>query len=100
MSKKKKRQEAVCDIDQDGNFAFIAGYTPGGFPYGITWEEQAEIDRRERKGQLADEGPDNPDFSFEAARNHTLRKNGIRSGREVRECQEGCKMEGKESSGW
>ena len=71
MSKKKKRQEAVCDIDQDGNFAFIAGYTPGGFPYGITWEEQAEIDRRERKGQLADEGPDNPDFSFEAARNHS-----------------------------
>lgn len=70
MSKKKKRQEAVCDIDQDGNFAFIAGYTPGGFPYGITWEEQAEIDRRERKGRLADEGPDNPDFSFEAARNH------------------------------
>lgn len=61
MSKKKKHQEAVCDIDQDGNFAFIAGYTPGGFPYGITWEEQAEIDRRDRI---------NPDFSFEAARNH------------------------------
>ena len=36
MSKKKKCQEAVCAIDQDGNFAFIAGYTPGGFPYGIT----------------------------------------------------------------
>ena len=66
MSKKKKRQEAVCDIDQDGNFAFIAGYTPGGFPYGITWEEQAEIDRRERKGR----DRINPDFSFETARNH------------------------------
>ena len=49
---KKKRQEPVCDIDQDENFAFIAGYTPGGFPYGITWEEQAEIDRRERKELL------------------------------------------------
>lgn len=25
--------------DSDENFAFIAGYTPGGFPYGTTWEE-------------------------------------------------------------
>ena len=23
----------------DGTFAFIAGYTPGGAPYGVTWEE-------------------------------------------------------------
>jgi hypothetical protein len=68
MSKKKKRQEAVCDIDQDGNFAFIAGYTPGGFPYGITWEEQAEIDRRERKGQLTDEGPDKSGLLFRSSK--------------------------------
>jgi len=26
-------------IDSDDNFSFIAGYTPGGFPYGLTWEE-------------------------------------------------------------
>ena len=25
--------------DMDDHFAFIAGYTPGGFPYGTTWEE-------------------------------------------------------------
>jgi len=25
--------------DQDENFAFIAGYTSGGAPYGVTWEE-------------------------------------------------------------
>ena len=25
--------------DSDAQFAFIAGYTEGGFPYGITWEE-------------------------------------------------------------
>ena len=25
--------------DMDGTFAFIAGYTPGGAPYGVTWEE-------------------------------------------------------------
>ena len=33
--------------DSDDHFAFIAGYTPGGAPYGITWEEQAELDRRD-----------------------------------------------------
>ena len=49
---KKKRHEPTYDIDQDEHFSFIAGYTPGGFPYGITWEEQAEIDRRERKELL------------------------------------------------
>ncbi len=25
--------------DSDEHFAYIAGYTEGGFPYGITWEE-------------------------------------------------------------
>ena len=25
--------------DMDGTFAYIAGYTPGGAPYGVTWEE-------------------------------------------------------------
>ncbi|MGG1659207.1 hypothetical protein [Brevibacillus sp. NRS-1366] len=28
----------------DETFSFIAGYTDGGAPYGITWEEQTEID--------------------------------------------------------
>ncbi len=26
-------------LEQDENFYFIAGYTEGGFPYGVTWEE-------------------------------------------------------------
>ena len=34
--------------DQDENFAFIAGYTAGGFPYGISWAEMAEIERDDR----------------------------------------------------
>lgn len=29
--------------DSDENFAYIAGYTPGGFPYGLTWEEWKEM---------------------------------------------------------
>lgn len=31
--------ESVLQIEQDEHFAFIVGYTPGGAPYGITWEE-------------------------------------------------------------
>jgi hypothetical protein len=30
--------------DSDENFAYIAGYTPGGVPFGVTWEEWEEID--------------------------------------------------------
>ena len=35
--------------DSDENFYFIAGYTSGGMPYGITWEEAKS------KGLLEDE---------------------------------------------
>ena len=31
--------ESVSGIEQDDHFAFIVGYTPGGAPYGVTWEE-------------------------------------------------------------
>ena len=42
---KRKNQKTAEDIyvemssDMDGTFAFIAGYTPGGVPYGVTWEQ-------------------------------------------------------------
>uniref|UniRef100_UPI00286F8854 hypothetical protein n=1 Tax=Anaerosporobacter sp. TaxID=1872529 RepID=UPI00286F8854 len=41
LQKEKKRQQELDDIyaDSDDNFAFIAGYTSGGAPYGITWDE-------------------------------------------------------------
>jgi hypothetical protein len=31
-------------IDRDENFAFIAGFTSGGAPYGVAWEERAEFE--------------------------------------------------------
>ena len=34
--------------DQDETFAYIAGYTEGGFAYGVTWEEWGTT-RREFK---------------------------------------------------
>ena len=45
MARKKKKQgknEAVhIDPypDMDGEFAYIAGYTSGGAPYGVRWED-------------------------------------------------------------
>ena len=37
--RRKKRNIDDFEIEQDGNFNFIAGYTSGGFPYGNPWEE-------------------------------------------------------------
>ena len=45
---RKRQAELEALADSDENFAFIAGYTPGGFPYGITWEEAAELEQKEQ----------------------------------------------------
>ena len=37
--KKLARQVEIHDLDQDENFAYIVGYTTGGAPYGLTWDE-------------------------------------------------------------
>lgn len=29
----------MMNLEQDDTFFFIAGYTSGGAPYGITWEQ-------------------------------------------------------------
>ena len=39
LAKEKKAQQDFLHEDSDDVFAFIAGYTGGGVPYGITWEE-------------------------------------------------------------
>jgi len=48
-AKKEKRQRRKQQVefqpfDQDEYFYFIAGYTSGGAPYGITWEQAREDD--------------------------------------------------------
>ena len=45
LRKNKKEQElkSLTEFDSDENFAFIAGYTSGGAPYGITHEEMDKI---------------------------------------------------------
>ena len=52
-ARKRKRLEKAAElermlgIEQDEYFAFIVGYTSGGAPYGITWEEWEEMDASE-----------------------------------------------------
>ena len=43
-------QSVGYGVDWDENFAYIAGRTEAGFPYGITWEElEAEATAEERR---------------------------------------------------
>ncbi|MDO5817917.1 MAG: hypothetical protein Q4Q26_09925 [Eubacteriales bacterium] len=37
--KKVKVSQTSGEVYQDDRFSFIAGYTSGGVPYGVTWEE-------------------------------------------------------------
>ncbi len=51
VDKETEKEAETGDIfGQDDHFAFIVGYTSGGVPYGITWEEWEEM-----------EGSDEPD---------------------------------------
>ena len=40
----------VLLFESDENFAYIAGYTPNGAPYGILWEEMEGTDDFEEEG--------------------------------------------------
>ncbi len=58
-AKKRKRQRVkevlpAINPDQDDYFFFIAGYTPGGAPYGITWEEAYRDGLVENKEEYSD----------------------------------------------
>jgi hypothetical protein len=45
-SREQKKAEKLAreNPDQDDTFAFIAGYTSGDAPYGITWEEWKQLE--------------------------------------------------------
>lgn len=57
--KKNKRtshqSESTVLFEQDENFYFIAGYTSGGFPYGVTWEEYEAEQRGESTNEDGDD---------------------------------------------
>ena len=41
--KKAEKEREIRGYDQDDHFAMIIGYTSGGAPYGVTWEEWKEL---------------------------------------------------------
>ena len=47
IMKEKRNFVDDKDIDSDENFAYIAGYTSGGAPYGLTHEEMKRIESEE-----------------------------------------------------
>ena len=65
--RKKKQKSADTDLldfddDMDGDFAFIAGYTDGGAPYGLLWEDVGipselpfEVKRALYRGDIPDD---------------------------------------------
>ena len=51
--KRIQKDNPVFHEDQDGTFYYIAGYTSGGAPYGVTWEEMG---LKPDMGEVDDEG--------------------------------------------
>jgi len=49
-----KVKKVEDNSDSDDTFAFIAGYTPAGFPYGITWEESEEIAKKDKANKVSE----------------------------------------------
>jgi hypothetical protein len=41
--KAKRKHAAAENTDEDHEIAFIAGYTSGSVPYGITWDEMQKV---------------------------------------------------------
>lgn len=50
MKKKHKKHdyEEGYGVEYDENFAMIIGFTSGGAPYGLTWEEFEKIEAEDR----------------------------------------------------
>jgi len=57
--KKKIAIRTEVEPESDEFFAYIAGYTAGGWPYGITWEEVRAMEQAEAEAGI---GPTLDDF--------------------------------------
>lgn len=58
LSKKNRKEEPNTPslFESDENFAMIMGYTSGGLPYGVTYEEMEKMEEIERlKSLVCDE---------------------------------------------
>ncbi len=61
--KKKQTAEEELPWEQDERFAVIIGYTSGGAPYGLTWEE-AEAFGMQEQHEMRDKEIDEEDLPF------------------------------------
>lgn len=51
-AERNKETHGAGEIESDDTFAFIAGYTEGGAPFGVTWEEWSEIEKSQRSAMI------------------------------------------------
>lgn len=51
--RENKREKLAC-ADSDDTFYYIAGYTSGGAPYGLTWEEAERLDGEDEEQGAVD----------------------------------------------
>jgi len=70
MSRKKRKipTGGIIDVSMSDTFAFIAGYTPGGFPYGTTWEElgiDPELPLQEKVKRYRADTPSDPEKAID-----------------------------------
>ena len=47
--RRQRKEQELFPEDSDEYFYYIAGYTSGGVPYGITWEEYETMEKEEPK---------------------------------------------------
>ena len=47
--RRQRKEQELFPEDSDEYFYYIAGYTSGGVPYGITWEEYEAMENEEPK---------------------------------------------------
>ncbi len=69
MAKRKKDKNRnhyyeMNEIESDENFAYIVGYTSGGAPYGVTWEEWEELGESDRSENDTSPEIDDSDLPF------------------------------------
>jgi hypothetical protein len=62
----KKRAPEQIAPDSDEHIAYIAGYTEGGVPYGVTWEEMEEIEHSAAAPHTGTPPPQNAPVSLNA----------------------------------
>jgi hypothetical protein len=60
MNRSARLHSSSPRLDQDDTFAYIAGYTEGGFAYGVTWEEWEQFEQESSNSSESEIGREPP----------------------------------------